>query len=76
MNPESFATLIRFFFFFFFFLRRGRFQKTPKTGNYWAASEKWHFAEGSIMAHIECWLGSFVIFRGSRPVLHGNSINL
>ena len=27
------------------------------------------------MAHIECWLGSFVIIRGSIPVLLGNPIN-
>ena len=28
------------------------------------------------MAHIDCWLGSFEIFRGSGPVLPGNPINL
>ena len=45
-----------------------------KGGNYMPASEtpfKWHFAGGSIMAHIECWLGSFVIFRWSWLVLLG-----
>ena len=36
---------------------------------------KWCFAGGPIMAHIECWLRSFVIFRGSGPVL-GKPTNL
>ena len=44
--------------------------KNPgQVGNYWPASEtlfKWRLACGRIMAHIECYLGSFVIFRGSR----------
>ena len=66
---------LRTFSFFF----RGMLQKPPKAGNYRPASEtplKWRLAGGPIMAHIECWLGSFVIFRGSGPVLIGNPMNL
>ena len=33
-------------------------------------------AGGSILAHIDSWFGSFVIFRGFGPVLLGNPINL
>ena len=61
------------------FFRGARLQKTLKAGNNWTASEtplKWRFAGGPIMTHIECWLGSFVIFRGSGSVLLGNPINL
>ena len=35
----------------------------------WPASKtplKWHFTFRPIMAHIECWLGSFAIFQGMR----------
>ena len=62
-----------------FFLGGVRLQKPPKAGNYQPASEtplKWRFAGGAIMAHIEFWLGSFVIFSGSGPVLLGNPIYL
>ena len=67
------------FFFSFLFLRGERLQKPPKAGNYRPASEtplKWHFAGEPIMAHIECWLGSFVFFTGSGPILQGNSLDL
>ena len=63
----------------FVFLKGARLQKPSKAGNYRPASDtplKWGFPGGPIMAHIECWLGSFVIFRGSRLVLLGNPINL
>ena len=54
-------------------------QKPTKSGQLLAFSEtplKWRFAGGPIMAHIECWLGRFVIFRESEPLLLGNPINL
>ena len=75
-DPESFVregpTLI------FFWGERGS-KNHQKVGNYRPASKvplKWRFAGGPIMAHIECWLGSFVIYKGSGPVLLGNPINL
>ena len=37
---------------------------------------KWRFAGRPTMAHIECWLYSFVIFRRSRPVVLENPIFL
>ena len=44
-----------------------------KAGLHRPASEtpfKWRLAGGPMIAqHIDCWLGSFVIFRGSGPVL-------
>ena len=48
-------------------------------GHQRAASEtpfKWRFAGGPMMAHIECWIGSFVILSGSGPVLLRNPIFL
>ena len=50
-----------------------------KEGDYRPASEtsfQWPFASGRKMAHIKCWLCSFVIHRGSGPVLLGNPIKL
>ena len=47
-----------------------------KVGHHWPASKtpfKWRFAGVPIM---ECWLGSFVIFRGSESILLGNLIFL
>ena len=70
MDPYIFVrggpTLIRLGFFVCFF-RGARLQKPTKAGNYQPASEtplKWCLAGGPIMAHIECWLGSFVILQG------------
>ena len=37
---------------------------------------KWRFAGVPMMAHIECWIGSFVILRGSGTVLLRNPIFL
>ena len=39
-------------------------------------SLKWRFAGKPIMAHIECWLCSFVIFKRSRLVILENLIFL
>ena len=80
MGPENFVrggpTLISFFLFCFFRGERGsknhneqaKFRPTSKT------PLKWRFADRPIMAHIECWLCSFVIFRRSRPVILENPI--
>ena len=49
------------------FFRGVRLQNPPNAGNYRPASEtplKLCFAGRMIMAHIECWLGSFVISGG------------
>ena len=57
-----------------FFFRGARLQKPHKAGKYRPASEtslKWRFAGAPIMVRIECWLGSFVIFK----VLVGNPID-
>ena len=43
------------FFFFFSLMRGGRIQIPLLTGHQWP--------------NIECWIGSFVILRGSGPVL-------
>ena len=66
----------KFFFVLFFRGERGaknhneqaKFRPTSKT------PLKWRFADRPIMAHIECWLCSFVIFRRSRPVILENPI--
>ena len=50
-----------------------------KVGHHSPASEtplKWRFTGVAIMAPIEYWLGSFVIFRGSGSILLGNPIFL
>ena len=62
-----------------FFFRGARLHNHQKAGNYRPASEmqlKCCFAGGPIMVHIECWLGSYVIFKGSGPVFLGNPMNL
>ena len=60
----------------FFFLEGSRAPKTTKSEQLLACQRNaieisFHW----IMAHIECWFGSFVIFRGSGLVLLGNPIN-
>ena len=50
-----------------------------RVGHHRPASEtplKWRFNGVAIMAAIECWHGSFVIFRGSGSILLGNPILL
>ena len=50
-------------------LRGERIVIPLKAGHNWPASEtpfKWRFAGWPIMANVEWWLGSFVIFQGIR----------
>ena len=54
-----------FFFFFFFFVRGEKIQIALKVGII-GLPFKGRFAGGPMMANIECWLGSFVIFQGIR----------
>ena len=64
------------FVFVFLVDRMERIEMPLKVGHHWPASEtplKWQFAGMPIM---ECWLGRFVIFRGSRSILLGNPIFL
>ena len=75
-DPESFVregpNLM--FCFFVVFFRGVRLQKPQKAGKYQPASKtplKWLFAGGTIMDHIKCWLGSFVIFRGYGSFFRG-----
>ena len=44
------------------FFKESEALEPQKAGNYWpvkATPLKWRFAGGPIMAHFECWLGSF-----------------
>ena len=54
-------------------------KKKTTTGNYRSDSEtpleSWRFAGEPATAHIDCWLDSFVFFRGFGPVLLGSPIN-
>ena len=69
-------TLIVFFCLFF----RGATLKRPPKRAIIGLPAKRHWNSVSLACRswptIECWLGSFVIFRGSGPVLLGNPINL
>ena len=65
---EGDLTYTTFFFFFFFFLvNEGR--EDPSTTNSGSSSLACRW-----WPDIECWLGRFVIFGGSRPVLLRNPI--
>ena len=72
-DPESFfrggSTIL--------FLVNGEIQKPLKVGQHRPACKmpfKWCFPGVPMMAqHIECWLGSFVIFQGIRTSIAKNS---
>ena len=65
--------------FFFFFFKGERIQISLKVGHHRPASETPSPLNGVSLVcrrwpNVECWLGSFEIFRGSGPVLLRNSI--
>ena len=71
------TTLTRFFFFFFSLIRGGRIQ-IPLLVGHQRPPVKRHLNGVSLVGwwwpNIECWIGSFVILRGSGPVLLRNPI--
>ena len=86
-DPESFfrggPTLTTFFFLLFFLFSVDGMERGSKCHYKWAIigpPVKRHWNGGSLACRywptIECWLGSLVIFRGSRSILLGNSIFL
>ena len=61
---------------YFSLMRGGRI---TISGPSWPASVtpfQWRFVGGPMMTRFECWVGSFVILRGSGPVLLRNPIVL